>query len=847
MKVRPQLLILLMALSVLSSCGWVRGKITFPNKFSSPSVSNFTVSLFSPLNNVSIDDTPEFLASGLLSGDSVELFSDSSCTLSLGSESLTSGSSVNVLTTQLPSPSVNQIYAVVWNNGSQRISCLDLMIRYEVVAYNLSFNAISGAATTGAPLSTQPVLHVLDQSNNLVNSASGTVTLNGYSDVNCQNLVAGGLANSPNTSLINAGIANFAGVIVNNVTVASIGAASPGVGPACSPVTSSLPINPPTISYATSTGTTGSFGVAMLVTPSTLTNNGAAITNCTAAPALPAWASISATTCVISGTPNTPIASISYTITATNSAGTSTAPVTLTVAAPAPTLSYVGSTGTTGVDTIAMSITPTTLAAGTSASVASCALDSSSPALPTGLSVNNSSCVISGTPTQVKALTTYTILLTNSFGATATATVGLEVLANTPLTFASITVSNTNPTKTQTYNLTYGATSTYTDYCLLENDTTITNCSWTAGVLPATYSVTGAENAKVISGWIRDSLGRKSARVDSNSVTLDLTAPTTPSSLSLISPASSPGTSATPTIRVSGVVIGNTIELFTDSSCILLALKGSGTAAGTTIDITSSSLSLGDNLPYYARATDLAGNASSCSVATVTYRYVSLPTLSFASATGTSGATGVTMTVTPTTLSAGSGASVSSCAIKGGTTALPAGLNIHNTTCVISGIPSSAASLATYTILISNSFSQTAEATVDLEVISNLALASVTVTNSNPTNSTTFNLTYGTVTGSYTHYCILENNTTQASCAWVAGTLPATKVVGSTEEAKVLSIWIRDVSLNVSTRVDSSSVTLSETGAPQAASSLAWSISSPSSSKSLSFSWTKSTSWDLTS
>ncbi|MFN8846374.1 MAG: hypothetical protein ACK5W9_05950, partial [Bdellovibrionales bacterium] len=52
----------------------------------------------------------------------------------------------------------------------------------------------------------------------------------------------------------------------------------------------------PTISYSGATGTSGAVGVAMSVTPTTLNNNGAAITNCTASPALPAWASINSTT-----------------------------------------------------------------------------------------------------------------------------------------------------------------------------------------------------------------------------------------------------------------------------------------------------------------------------------------------------------------------------------------------------------------------------------------------------------------------------------------------------------------------------------------------------------------------
>ncbi len=88
----------------------------------------------------------------------------------------------------------------------------------------------------------------------------------------------------------------------------------------------------PSLSFAGATGTSGVYGTLMTVTPTTLTNNGAAITNCTVSPALPAWATINPTTCVISGTPTGSLDSTIYSITATNAAGTSSsANVTLVV------------------------------------------------------------------------------------------------------------------------------------------------------------------------------------------------------------------------------------------------------------------------------------------------------------------------------------------------------------------------------------------------------------------------------------------------------------------------------------------------------------------------------------
>lgn len=288
------------------------------------------------------------------------------------------------------------------------------------------------------------------------------------------------------------------------------------------------------------------------------------------------------------------------------------------------------------------------------------------------------------------------------------------------LSLASVTVTNSSPTTSTTYNLTYGAvTGVYTDYCILENDTTLANCTsgsaWVTGTLPSTYAVTTSQNAKILSVWIRN--GGVSARVDSNAVTLDTTAPSAPSGLTLISPGSSPGTDDTPTIRIAGLSIGDTVNLFTNSSCTVPSLRATGVSSGATLDLTSSSLTLGASVSFYANASDPVGNTSTCSVATVAYQYVSTPTLSFTGATGTTGNVGVAMSVSPTSLSAGSGATISSCAIKASTTALPTGLSVDNSTCVISGTPSVSAGNTTYTLTLTNSFSQTVDTTVDLTVV----------------------------------------------------------------------------------------------------------------------------------
>lgn len=120
---------------------------------------------------------------------------------------------------------------------------------------------------------------------------------------------------------------------------------------------------------------------------------------------------------------------------------------------------------------------------------------------------------------------------------------------------------------------------------------------------------------------ITNSDGASTCATTGLSYTLDLTAPAVPSGLSLVTPSTSPGNDSTPTIRVSGVVSGDIVTIYSDNTCTVPNLKGSGTSAGVTIDLDSSALSVEATYNFYARSTDPYGNASACSAATVAYQY----------------------------------------------------------------------------------------------------------------------------------------------------------------------------------------------------------------------------------
>jgi hypothetical protein len=91
------------------------------------------------------------------------------------------------------------------------------------------------------------------------------------------------------------------------------------------------------------------------------------------------------------------------------------------------------------------------------------------------------------------------------------------------------------------------------------------------------------------------------------------------------------------------------------------------------------------------------------------------PSLSYAGATGTSVVRSQAMSVTPTTLNALAGASVQNCEITAGG-ALPVGVTIDPSTCVISGMPSTLVNSTSFTVTVTNSLAQTASANVTLSV-----------------------------------------------------------------------------------------------------------------------------------
>jgi hypothetical protein len=167
-----------------------------------------------------------------------------------------------------------------------------------------------------------------------------------------------------------------------------------------------ISVPPSALTYV---GSPYSFFQSTASSSGTPTSSGSPITSCTSAPALPAGLTISAMTCTITGSPSSQQGSISYTITATNATGSTTASIQIAVGPQPPNgLLYVGSPFTFYRTQSVGTITPSLTGSPTSCTA--------SPTLPTGLSINNTTCAITGTPTAMQASTVHTITASNASG-----------------------------------------------------------------------------------------------------------------------------------------------------------------------------------------------------------------------------------------------------------------------------------------------------------------------------------------------------------------------------------------------------------------------------------------------
>jgi hypothetical protein len=187
-------------------------------------------------------------------------------------------------------------------------------------------------------------------------------------------------------------------------------------------------VAPSSLAY---TGSPFTYTIYSAITPiASPTNSGGTPTSYSISPALPAGLALNTASGSITGTPTVVSASATYMLTATNTGGSTTATINITVNDIAPsTLAYTGSPFTYTKGTAISAIAAPTNAGGTVVSYAV------SPSLPAGLSLNTATGAITGTQSVVSASATYTITATNTGGSTST-TISITVNDAAPTSLA---------------------------------------------------------------------------------------------------------------------------------------------------------------------------------------------------------------------------------------------------------------------------------------------------------------------------------------------------------------------------------------------------------------------------
>lgn len=198
----------------------------------------------------------------------------------------------------------------------------------------------------------------------------------------------------------------------------------------------------PVISYSPNSNV---YLTGISITNKTPINTGGTVVSWSINKSLPAGLSFSTSTGVISGTPTTVTGADTYTITATNTGGSNSTTISITVNAPlaSPAFTYSPSSNTYVTGTTITNKMPIS----TGGAIASYSISRS---LPAGLFFNTGSGLISGTPTVISTNTAYVITGTNASGSS---TFTINITVNAPV------VSAPNISYTPSSNIfTYGIT-----------------------------------------------------------------------------------------------------------------------------------------------------------------------------------------------------------------------------------------------------------------------------------------------------------------------------------------------------------------------------------------------------
>jgi hypothetical protein len=224
---------------------------------------------------------------------------------------------------------------------------------------------------------------------------------------------------------------------------------------------------------------------------------GTAITSYSVTPALPPGLTLNTTTGVITGTPTTLSTAANYTVNALNGSVVSTSvQLNIAVVSPPSGLSY---STHSAVYPIGVPITANT----PSVTGTSPITYSVTPTLPTGLNLDISTGVISGTPTAAQSATNYIVTAANTYGNTSV-TLNITVLMapsslsysqNTAQYVVGMPISSNMPTFTGSLPLTYSVSPALPSGLSLNTSTGVISGTPMVPAAAANYTVTATNAA----------------------------------------------------------------------------------------------------------------------------------------------------------------------------------------------------------------------------------------------------------------------------------------------------------------------------------------------------------------
>ena len=540
---------------------------------------------------------------------------------------------------------------------------------------------------------------------------------------------------------------------------------------------------PASLTYATPSPT---YTLGVAISPNSPSSSGGAVSSYSISPALPAGLSLSTTTGQITGTPTQIARSASYTITATNAGGSTTATLNLQV-------NFAGITSITNVTGNSLQVNWVNPASANPAAASFSVIDTSTNVTVQTVSAPTNSAVITGLTAgtthtyEVRMIDTSGVSDQNTVTQSATTVstappTALSYATPSPIYTLGVAISSNNPTSSG------GAVASYTISPALPAGLSL---STSTGHITGTPTQLANANAYTVSATNAGGSTSTTINLTVNYAGITSITNVTGSSLQLnwaLPTGANPGPAS--------------FEIFETSPVAQLVVSVSGTTTSTLI----SGLSAGTSYTYKIQMVDSSGVTDQNVITQSATTNATAPPSGLSYATPSPVYTlGVAISSNNPT---SSGGAVASYAIS---PALPAGLSFSTTTGHITGTPTQLASVNTYTVSATNAGGSTSTTI-------NLAVNFAGIVSISSVGSTSMQLNWALPTGASPgpgSFQIYETSPVAQLVQSVSGTSTSAMISGlSTSVTYTYAVRMVDTSGLTDTNTVTQSATTSSTTPP---------------------------------